>query len=242
MGRGEYGHSSIGSNGVSKTAQGYVVHSRVRFADLFHERVAELDAAIQQADLDFVTQYQRGWTEVKPGEPDYPGKAYATAFGRDQSNFVLAHWQPFVRAWSATRPALLAGKIDPGAAILLMHWAARYNDLRRDAGASWGLETRAPMNVTIRGSVGAEPEQSSKTPWWKIAIGVSAVLGVGYLVLVRPSIKTGERRLAEARKLASDVGLRSGMTEEEKDRAFDAYYKKKGYPSYLLSTAPKFTT
>ena len=90
--------------------------------------------------------------------------------------------------------------------------------------------------------MGAEEEQSSKTPWWKIALGASAVLGVGYLVFARPSIKTGERRLAEARKLASDVGLKYGMTEEEKDRAFDAYYKKKGYPSYLLSTAPKFTT
>ena len=90
--------------------------------------------------------------------------------------------------------------------------------------------------------MGAEEERSSKTPWWKIAIGATAALGVGYLVLVRPSIKAGDRRLAETRKLASDVGLRSGMTEDERDRAFDAYYKKKGYPSYLLSTAPKFTT
>ena len=80
------------------------------------------------------------------------------------------------------------------------------------------------------------------TSRWKIAAGVAAALGVGYLVLVRPSIKAGDRRLAEARKLASDVGLTYGMTEEEKDRAFDAYYEKKGYPSYLLSTAPKFTT
>ena len=90
--------------------------------------------------------------------------------------------------------------------------------------------------------MGAEQGRPSKTPWWKIAIGAGAVLGVGYLVLVRPSIKTGARRLAEARKLASDVGLQSGMTEEERDRAFDAYYKKKGYPSYLLSTARKVTT
>ena len=87
--------------------------------------------------------------------------------------------------------------------------------------------------------VGAE---SSGTPWWKIALGVGAALGVGYLVLVRPSIKAGERRLAEARRLASDVGLTYGMSEAEVDRAFDAYYKKQGYPSYMLSTAPKFTT
>jgi len=78
-------------------------------------------------------------------------------------------------------------------------------------------------------------------PWVKIAIGAAA-LGVGYLALVRPSLKAGERRLSEARQLAADVGLKYGMTEEEKDRAFDAYYKKKGYPSYLLSTAPKWTT
>ena len=101
-----------------------------------------------------------------------------------------------------------------------------------------------------RGEYGSKPaqsyyvgaEHSASTPWWKIALGAGAVLSVGYLALVRPSIKTGERRLAEARKLASDVGLRSGMTEEERDLAFDAYYKRKGYPSYLLSTAPKFTT
>jgi hypothetical protein len=86
----------------------------------------------------------------------------------------------------------------------------------------------------------AAPNESS-LPWGKIAIGV-AVLGVGYLALIRPSIKAGERRLAEAKQLASDVGLTLGMTEEERDRAFDAYYKKKGYPAYLLSTAPKFTT
>ncbi len=79
-------------------------------------------------------------------------------------------------------------------------------------------------------------------PWGKIAIGAGVVLGIGYLALVRPSIKAGERRLAEAKQLASDVGLTLGMTEEERDRAFDAYYKKKGYPAYLLSTAPKFTT
>ena len=79
-------------------------------------------------------------------------------------------------------------------------------------------------------------------PWGKIAIGVGAVLGVGYLTLIRPSIKAGERRLGEAKKLASDVGLTIGMTEQERDRAVDAYYKKKGYPAYLLSTAPKFTT
>jgi len=83
--------------------------------------------------------------------------------------------------------------------------------------------------------------RSSGIPWVKIAIGAAA-LGVGYLALVRPSIKAGDRRLAEARKLAADVGLKSGMTAEEQDRAFDAYYKKKGYPSYLLSTARKVTT
>ena len=99
-------------------------------------------------------------------------------------------------------------------------------------------------SATIRRDVGVgaeEAEAESTFPWWKIALAAGAV-GVGYLALIRPSIKTGERRLAEARKLASDVGLKYGMTEEEKDRAFDAYYKKKGYPSYLLSTAPKFTT
>jgi hypothetical protein len=97
-----------------------------------------------------------------------------------------------------------------------------------------------------RGEYGQKPSflaaaPNGSLPWGKIAIGVT-VIGVGYLALIRPSIKAGERRLAEAKKLASDVGLTIGMTEEERDRAFDAYYKKKGYPAYLLSTAPKFTT
>lgn len=91
-----------------------------------------------------------------------------------------------------------------------------------------------------RAAIGNEgPQGSAGTPWWKIALGAGAVLGVGYLAFVRPSIKTGERRLAEARKLASDVGLKFGMTQEEQDRAWDAYYTKRGYPAYLLSTAPR---
>lgn len=88
-------------------------------------------------------------------------------------------------------------------------------------------------------SVGVE---ASGTPWWKIALGVGAAVGVGYLVIVLPAQKAGERRLREARQLATDVGLKLGMTEAEKDAAFDAYYKRKGYPAYLLSTAPKWTT
>jgi hypothetical protein len=59
---------------------------------------------------------------------------------------------------------------------------------------------------------------------------------------VRPSIKAGDRRLAEARQLASDVGLRLGMTQAEQDATWDAYYKKRGAPEYMLSTAPKVTT
>jgi hypothetical protein len=120
---------------------------------------------------------------------------------------------------------------------LLASWAARFNELRMSAGGSWGLETSAPA-VTI-GADAIVPAQ--KTPLWKKAAGVAAALGVGYVVLVRPRRKADERRLAEVRQLASDVGLRSGMTEEEVDRAFDAYYEKKGYPSYLRSDAPKFT-
>ena len=100
------------------------------------------------------------------------------------------------------------------------------------------VHTRAQAD---RPMVGTDQDQASKTPWWKIAIGATAALGVGYLVLVRPSIRADDRRLAEARKLASDVGLKYGMTQEEQDRAFDAYYRKLGYPSYLLSTARKVT-
>lgn len=130
--------------------------------------------------------------------------------------------------------------MDPAAAIVLASWAARYNDLRMGAGASWGLETTAPA-VMIRGDVTADQAPAS-TPWWKIAIGAGVALGAGYFLFVRPSIKAGDRRLAEARQLASDVGLRLGMTQAEQDAAWDAYYKKRGSPEYMLSTAPKATT
>ncbi len=228
MGRGEY----IGSNGVSKLPQAADYRS---YAYVFRERVEELDAAIQQADRDYAATYQTDWRGGSPGLK--PGE------GLDQSHFVLGYWLPFVRAWNAARSALLAGTIDRAAALVLTSWAARYNDLRMSAGASWGLATKAP-SVVIRGTVGvgAEPDRSSGTPWWKITVGAGAVLAIGYLVLVRPSRKAGERRLAEASQLAKDVGLKLGMTQEEQDRAWDAYYKKRGYPSYLLSTARKVTT
>jgi len=129
--------------------------------------------------------------------------------------------------------------MDHAAALGLAYWVKRFDELRTDMIMGWDIKTTAPYVAPRVGAEGDTP--SSKTAWWKLAL-VAGAVGVGYLALIRPSIKTGERRLAEARKLASDVGLKYGMTEEEKDRAFDAYHKRKGYPSYLLSTAPKFTT
>jgi hypothetical protein len=158
----------------------------------------------------------------------------------DPAEFVHKYWLPFIHAWSAARPVLLAGKIDRAAANDLASWAARYNELWLSATGSWGFRTSAP-NVFFRGDLIGADLPADKTSWWKKAAGIGAVLGVGYLTLVRPRQKAGERRLAEARQLAADVGLRYGMTDEEKDQAFDAYYKRKGYPSHLLSTAPKFT-
>lgn len=186
-----------------------------------YDRVNELDAAIQQADHDFAT--------------------HAGGQSFDPAEFVHRYWQPFLHAWTAARPALLAGKIDRSRVDDLASWIARYNELWSSATGSWGFRTSAPI-VFFRGGdmIGAELP-SDKKPWWKKAAGIGAVLGVGYLVLVRPRQKAGDRRLAEAHQLAADVGLHYGMTEEEKDRAFDAYYKRKGYPSYLMSTAPKFT-
>lgn len=186
-----------------------------------YDHVNELDAAIQQADHDFAT--------------------HAGGQSFDPAEFVHRYWLPFLHAWTAARPALLAGKIDRSRVDDLASWIARYNELWASATGSWGFRTSAPI-VVFRGSamIGAELP-ANKTAWWKKAAGIGAVLGVGYLALVRPRQKAGERRLAEARQLAADVGLHYGMTEEEKDRAFDAYYKRKGYPSYLMSTAPKFT-
>lgn len=214
MARGEYCSPSVGKGRY----RGY--------GDVFYERVNELDAAIQHADHDYVTGYQ---TEFRP----------PSGHGFDQSEFVFRYWQPFVQEWHYARPLLLGGKIDRAAALILASWAARYNELRMSAGGSWGLGTNAPPVFISGDRIGAEPP-AAKTPWWKIALGAGAVLGVGYLTMVRPRQKASDRRLAEARQLAADVGLRPGMTEEEKDQAFDAYYKKRGYPSYLLSNAPKF--
>src|SRR5258706_535605 len=152
------GHPFIG-NGVSAPPPAWGDHRTC--ADVFRERVAELDAAIQQADRDYAPMYQ--------------------------SPFVTTYWQPFVRAWSTARDR---------PQLTLASWVARYNVLKRTAERSWGLTTTAPSVV-----VGADPGPPAKTPWWKIALGAGAVLGLGYLVIVRPAIKTGERRLAEARGL-----------------------------------------
>jgi hypothetical protein len=141
MGRGEY--SSIGSNGDSalRQVEAHYTPTQRHFRELFANRVGELDTAIQQADRDFATTYNMSWRYG--GHPPPPSPLPV-----DQSRFVLSYWQPFVRAWNAARPMLLAGKIDPAAALILMSWASRYNDLKMDAGGSWGLDTTAP-SVTI---------------------------------------------------------------------------------------------
>lgn len=212
MSRGEYGPPY--GNGAE------LPQRRDRHVEIFLDRVNELDAAIQQADHDFGT--------------------HAGSQSFDPAEFIQRYWLPFLHAWTAARPALLVGRIDRRRTDDLASWIARYNELWSSATGSWGFRTTAPI-VFVRGDLIGADQPADKKPWWKKAAGIGAVLGVGYLVLVRPRQKAGERRLAEARQLAADVGLRHGMTEEEKDRAFDAYYQRKGYPSYLMSTAPKFT-
>lgn len=187
MARGEYCSPSVG-NGVPRLA---AAQGRYRgYGDVFYERVNDLDAAIQQADHDYVTGYQ---TDFRP-TGQRPGHGF------DQSEFVFRYWQPFVQQWHYARPALLGGKIDRAAALILASWAARYNELRMSAGGSWGLDTAAPAVFISGDKIGADPP-SIKTPWWKIVLGAGAVLGVGYMTIVRPRQKADERRLAEARQV-----------------------------------------
>jgi hypothetical protein len=138
MARGEYGPAFVGNGTRLPEATG-IYQS---YAVVFRERVNELDAAIQQADRDYAAKYQTDWraADQKPGE------------GLDQAHFVFTYWLPFVRAWNVARTQLLAGRLDRTAALVLLSWAGRFNDLKRDAGASWGLDTTAP-SVTIRGTV-----------------------------------------------------------------------------------------
>ena len=60
-----------------------------------------------------------------------------------------------------------------------------------------GEYTSIGSSGTIRGNVDVGAETESAFPWWKLAL-VAGAVGVGYLALIRPSIKTGERRLVEA--------------------------------------------
>jgi hypothetical protein len=125
MARGEYGRSVVGS------AADLSPHARGfyrSYAFVFRERVEELDAAIQQASRDWLANVQ--------------------------STFVSTYWLPFIKAWNDARPWLLA-RSDRPAAVVLLDWANRFNDLKMTAG-TWGLATAAP-DVTIRGSIGADP-------------------------------------------------------------------------------------
>src|SRR4029077_8145964 len=135
--RGHYGNAFVGNGSRLPEATG----TYRSYAVVFRERVDELDAAIQQADRDYAAKYQTDWraTGQKPGE------------GLDQSRFVFSYWLPFAKAWNVARAQLLAGKMDPAAALVLLSWYGLFNDLKMDSGASWGLDTTAP-NVMIRGS------------------------------------------------------------------------------------------
>jgi len=147
MARGEYGPAFVGNGARLPEATG----TYRSYAVVFRERVDELDAAIQQADRDYAAKYQTDWRAAgqKPGE------------GLDQSRFVFTYWLPFVKAWNVAREQLLAGTMDRAAALVLLSWAGRFNQLKMDAGASWGLDTSAP-SVTIRGGASLVGDDASQ--------------------------------------------------------------------------------
>ena len=79
--------------------------------------------------------------------------------------------------------------------------------------------------VNDRGQHGQPSTQ--KTPWWKIAIGASLVLAVGY-AMTRPAAKRTGQLHRDLQARARMVGLKAGMTQAEQDAAWDAYYARAG--------------
>lgn len=76
-----------------------------------------------------------------------------------------------------------------------------------------------------RGEYGTD--RSSSTPWWQLAIGVTVVLGAGYLI-TRPLIKETNSAIGELRNRVREVGIKPGMSQAAQDRSWDAYYAKHG--------------
>jgi hypothetical protein len=74
--------------------------------------------------------------------------------------------------------------------------------------------------------VGAD-QPTTATPWWKIAIGAAVIGGAAYL-LTRPIVKEMQDLEREGRARAREVGITPGMSQAEQNRAWDAYYTKKG--------------
>jgi hypothetical protein len=120
------------------------------YAQIFREKLDELDAAIQQADFDFATTYSTDWRGDSPADP-----------GLNQSIF-FKYWRPFVSAWGRAREQLRTGKADRVSALALAYWADHFVDLKRSAGASLGLYTTAP-DVVIKGdaSIGADDDRAT---------------------------------------------------------------------------------
>ena len=214
MARGEYGPAFVGDGRLPAPTQTAFYRS---YAVVFRERLDELNASIQQADRDYASTYKTNWGEgATPGEP-----------GLDQSIFVFRYWLPFVKEWNATRERLLsqllAGQIDRndrGPALWLSYSAARFNDLKQSAGASWGLGTAAP-NVVIHGTVGAEPASppAPSHPSWKDWLGAGlgvALIGGFILGPVRWTIQEGRRYRAEERSW--EKWLSSGLSKKEGER------------------------
>jgi hypothetical protein len=92
---------------------------------------------------------------------------------------------------------------------------------------------REHANTAVRGvppNIGTAP--SAETPWWKIAIGVGVVFGIGY-ALVSPTIKRVNKTVAGLAAEARSAGIRKGMSQAQQDRAWDAHYRKHGFPADL---------
>jgi hypothetical protein len=67
------------------------------------------------------------------------------------------------------------------------------------------------------------------------ALGFFGLVGAGLIYLVRPHYREVKELERSVRATAREVGLKKGMTVGEQSRAWDAYYKKHGYPEDLPS-------
>jgi hypothetical protein len=79
----------------------------------------------------------------------------------------------------------------------------------------------------------ASPAAPTPTPWWKLAIGASLLLGAGYVLFRASTAVTDwpERSVPKIREEARAAGIKPWMTQPEMMRRWNAHNAKHGRPS-----------